>query len=112
MSELEDRLGSILQSPEKMAQIMQLAKTFSSGSETKVSDAPQPAQETMDPRMMAALMKLMRELSAPDSSAELLHAVTPYLRRDRRERVERAIKIARIAKLAGKAFGEMGENLG
>ena len=112
MSELEDRLGSILQSPEKMAQIMQLAKTFSAGSENKTPDAPPQAQDTIDPRMMAALMKLMRELSAPDSSAEVLRAVEPYLCKDRRERVERAIRIARIAKLAGRAFSEMGENLG
>lgn len=112
MSELEEKLSDLLGSPEKMAQIMQLAKSFSAAnnlSEPSEKTQVQTSSE-LDPRLLHMISGLMSEFSAPDKSTALLNAVQPYLRQERRDKVEKALKIARIAKLAGKAFNEMGGN--
>jgi len=108
MSDFEDKLSGILNSPETMAQIMQLAQSFSASEKTVEVPKSEPENTGIDPNMIMMLTKLMGEFSAPDKCSSLLSAVEPYLRQERREKVEKAMKIARIAKIAKKALGEMG----
>ena len=112
MSELEDKLNGLLSSPEKMAQIMQLAQSFSAaGTGTAQSSADSRnniSAGDIDPRLMQMLTRLLKDMSSPDKNTELISAVQPYLRSDRREKVEKALKLAKLMKLAGKAFSEIG----
>ena len=108
MSDLEDKLGSILTSPEKMAQIMKLAQSFSSDPPQQSAAEPFSQTAGQDAQMLETLTRLIKEMSVPDGNIALLRAIAPYLKQERREKVERAIRIARIAKLAGRALGESG----
>ena len=117
MSELEDKLCGILNSPEQMARIMQLAQSLSgeAGGERRSEQPPRGEKERaedpfagLDPKMIALLSRLSAELSGPSGKEPLIAAIKPYLSRERGEKIDRAAKIARLAKIAQAALREMG----
>ncbi len=113
MSDIEDKIGNILNSPEKMSQILQLAKTFSASEKPQTTPGGTPNAEStapdIDPKLLQTFGKLLGELSSDSGgSSALLAAVKPYLKADRREKVDRAVKLAKLAKVARKALGEFG----
>lgn len=121
MGELEDKLNSILSSPEQMERIMNLARSFSSSSanaassgqqeENKSSNASLSAAQTsggLDPKMMGLMTRLLGEYSSHSSDkAALLTAISPYLKSERREVINKAAEMARLARLARIAFSEL-----
>lgn len=118
MSELEEKLNSILSDPEAMAQVMNLAQSLSAQtSGTTPSDAPVPpapdggsdvsamlsrAVSSLDPELLRRLLPVLSQLNREESSqtAALLYALRPFLREDRRGKVERAVQLARLIHLA------------
>ena len=124
MAEFDEKLNSLLSNPDAMAQIMQLAQSFSAG-ETQSQASPPPEQSVdfdeprsqkgedllssltggIDPGLMLKLLPLVQELgSGKDSHArQLLYALRPYLREDRQDKVERALQLARLFHI-GKKF--------
>ena len=102
MSEFDDKLNSILSNTDAMAQIMQLAQSFSAPT------PPPPPRETehaassplggMDMGMIMKLLPLVQELGGgQDSNAKrLLHALSPYLRPERQAKIDRALQLARL----------------
>lgn len=119
MSELEDKLNSLLNDPEQFGRVAQMAKSLMDGglgdriSQAFGADAPSGAdsagtQSTPDAEMLAGLGRVMSAAGAGSDKAALLEAIKPYLAEKRRGKVDRALKIARIARIAGAAFGENG----
>jgi len=119
LSELEDKLSGILNSPEQMARIMQLAQSLSGekDGEKKSEEPPRREKEAasspfegLDPKMIALLSRLTAEFSSSSSGGkeQLIAAIKPYLSRERGEKIDRAAKIARLAKIAQAALREMG----
>ena len=122
MSEFEDRLNSILSSPEDMKRIIGLAKSLSGAQNAQENreqngekHASQQEEEQsnawdfgdIDPKLMGVLSRLMREYSAGQPEKfELLAAIRPYLRKERRDNMDRAVKIARLAHVAKLALSE------
>ena len=106
MSELEDRINSILGDPEQMEKIAGLAKSLMGGEPTQ--EAPPEAPE-LDPGMLRRLTQLMRGGDAPGREQALLRAMEPYLSEKRRGKMDRALKLARMARLARLALGETGD---
>ena len=107
MSELEDKLNSILADPAQMEKIAGLAKSLMGG------DGPEPpGASTGDPGLDAGLLqKLTRALrGGGDGGREqaLLAAMRPYLSEKRRGKVDRALQIARLARIARLTMGEGG----
>lgn len=118
MSELEEKLNSILSDPEAMAQVMSLAQSLSAQTDgTTPSDAPSPpapdsgsdvsamlsrAVSSLDPELLRRLLPVLSQLNREESSqtAALLYALRPFLREDRRGKVERAVQLARLIHLA------------
>ena len=118
MSELEEKLNSILSDPEAMAQVMNLAQSLSAqAGGTAPTDAPaSPAQDgrsdvsamlsravsSLDPELLRRLLPVLSQLNREESSqtAALLYALRPFLREDRRGKVERAVQLARLIHLA------------
>lgn len=113
MSELEDKLNSLLSDPAGMAQVMQLAQQLSS---TMGQSTPPPAEKQesggnlgsilggIDPGMIAKFLPLLQALSADQShSAQLLNALKPYLKEEKQAKVERAARLARLITV-GKRF--------
>ena len=114
MSELEDKINSLLSSPEDMEKITKLAQSFMGGGGEQTSGTEaQPNLASMlgglDPGMLASIGKIMSKAGTGSDKSAMLSAMGPYLGEKRREKMAKAIQIARIAKLAGTAFSEYGE---
>lgn len=116
MSELEDKLNSLLSDPAGMAQVMQLAQQLSS---SMGQSAPQPPPEPekpansgnwgallggIDAKTISKFLPMLQALSADQSnSMQLLNALKPYLKEEKQSKVERAARLARLITI-GKRF--------
>lgn len=113
MSELEDRLNSILNDPDALGKITQMASSIFGGDQTQPNDNKMPEGPGLDPRMLKVMNKLMN--GGEDDSDHgkrqraLLEAMKPYLAEKRRKKMDKAMQIARMARLAEFALGEMGD---
>lgn len=109
MAEFDDKLNSILSNPDAMAQIMQLAQSFSGEPSPPPPSQPSPpppqnsvnplsALGNLDPKVITRLLPLIQELGgSQDSNARaLLHALSPYLKPERQQKVDRALQLARL----------------
>ena len=110
MAEFDDKLNSILSNPDAMAQIMQLAQSFSGEPSPPPPNQPSPppppqnsvnplsALGNLDPKVITRLLPLIQELGgSQDSNARaLLHALSPYLKPERQQKVDRALQLARL----------------
>lgn len=103
MSELEDRINSVLGDPAQMAEITRMARSLMGGgeSETEPESAGVP-----DAGLLKKLGGLMRSGAADGREQALLEAMKPYLSEKRRGKLDRAMKLARAARIAGLALGE------
>ena len=119
MSEMDEKLNTLLSDPSSMAQIMQLAQQLSGtlgGAEKSAPEPPPPppagpADQTgggtagfgglggLDP----ALQEYGRSNSA---SMQLLNALRPFLKPEKQGKVERAAHLARLIHLGKKFLSE------
>lgn len=90
MEELEQKIQSVLNDPEQMAQIMSMAQSLGA-----VPEQPAP-------------------VSGGGREEKLLNALKPFVRPDKREKIDRAMQIAQLSKLAGmtmkRQLGERGDS--
>ncbi|MCL2342988.1 MAG: hypothetical protein FWC62_03695 [Firmicutes bacterium] len=112
MSEFEEKLNSILSSPEELEKITKLAQSFMGG-DAKSPEPPSAAgnlsalgnllPEGVD---MASLTRMLGALGSGQrsESQQLLEAIKPHLKEKRRVKIDRAMQLARMAKLAQTAF--------
>lgn len=132
MSEFEDRINSILNDPDQMDKITNLAKTLMGGEGSQTQSGPGNGGKEdglgglaglarsflgdgdeggLDPASLGKISRLIRESSGQDDEKRaLLEAMKPYLSEKRRTKMDKALKIARLARIAKIAMGEMGEN--
>lgn len=117
MSEFEDRLNSILNDPEQMDKIANMAKSLMGGGTTDLGSQEPPAAESgaaslfdgLDPGMLQRIGKVMSGMNqGGNDNTALLEAMKPYLKEKRRAKMDRALKIAKIAHVAQVAFGDLG----
>ena len=119
MGELEDKINSILSSPEEMEKIMGIARSLSenaSGTEPSRSSSaaseptsfdPSALLDGLDPKMLGTIGKLMGELNhTSNEKTAVLRSIKPFLKKERQEKLDRASELARMAKLAKTAFSE------
>lgn len=107
MSELEDRINSILGDPAQMEKITQMAKTLMGG-----DDSPQSTPDTsfpgLDGAMLSRLSRLMNDSGVQGGGHQaLLLAMKPYLSEKRRKKMDKALQLARFARIARIAASEM-----
>lgn len=99
MSELEEKLGSILSNPQMMQQIMGLASALSAGSpasgQTQATPPQAPQAQKKEPQL--PLAALAGNSGVDDHQKALLSALGPYLHKDRLARLERAMHAAAMA---------------
>lgn len=115
MSELEDKLNSLLSDPAGMAQVMQLAQQLSSSMGQTAPPQPEPEKQSstsnfgsllggIDTQTVAKFLPLLQAFSAEQShSTQLLQALKPYLSEEKQAKVERAARLARLITI-GKRF--------
>ena len=129
MSELEDKLNSLLSNQDAMAQVMQLAQSLSqsgAGAADGGSAAPPPPPQSgspsgnampgagdlnamlsqltggLDPALLSRLLPVLSQMNRNESSetSALLYALQPFLRDKRRDKVARAAQLAKLIPLA------------
>lgn len=103
MSELEEKLGSILSDPNMMQQIMGMAKMLSGDApqtEQKQETAPPPTVPQIEPNMLKALSGIANQGGIDQHQDSLLKALHPYLSQNRISKLERAMRAARMATAA------------
>lgn len=102
MSELEEKLGSILSDPNMMQQLMGMAQMLSANapaqpqpsSDARQTETPQPG---VDEKTLRMLSGIARQGNVDDNQHSLLKALQPYLSRERIAKLERAMRAARMA---------------
>lgn len=124
MSELQDKLNSLLSDPAGMAQVVQLAQQLSSTMDPPTaqvqSSAPNPGPPPaptgpnpagsssllgdIDLNTVSKFLPMLQALSSDQShSMQLLNALRPYLKEEKQGKVERAARLARLITV-GKRF--------
>ena len=104
MSELEEKLNSVLSNPQMMQQIMSLAQSLGSSQPPKQDTPPQnpPKPESapfpnLDPRMLQNLAGIAQQSGMDSNQQALLQALSPFLSRSRISKLERAMQASRMA---------------
>ena len=108
MSELDEKLNSILSNPAMMQQIMSLAQAMNASQPQKQEPPPppKPPQPTMpaipdiDPNLLRSLSNMTRQGGIDQNQQALLKALSPYLSQSRVNKLERAMRAAKMAGLA------------
>jgi hypothetical protein len=110
MDEMEEKLGSILNNPQMMQQIMSMAQSM--GSQNSAKQEPTSRQENLLPDIdLATIQKIsgLAQRSSIDKREQaLLRALGAYLSKDRIGKLEKAMRAAKIAKFASSALSQRG----
>ena len=113
MSELEEKLGTILSNPQLMQQIASMAQVLGKAPQEQPAPAPMPPQTPAlpDPAMLQTLSGMMQAGRVDPEHQELLHALSPFLSQSRIGKLERAIRAAKMAGFASTLLKSGGLNL-
>jgi hypothetical protein len=110
MDDMEEKLGTILNNPQMMQQIMSMAQSMSSPSPGK-AEAPAFQENSFPEIDIATIQKisgLARKSSIDQREQALLRALGAYLSKERISKLEKAMRAAKIAKIASSALGQRG----
>ena len=118
MSELDDKLNSILSNPAMMQQIMALAQTLNQSDSQQQKQEPspppqQPPQSTtqegaLNPNLLSKVAGLMQRGSIDKNQESLLKALSPYLSKQKLQKLERAMYAAKMAGVASEMVNVRG----
>ncbi|MCL2003495.1 MAG: hypothetical protein FWG72_05770 [Oscillospiraceae bacterium] len=120
MDNFDEKLSQILQNPEALAQVAELAKGLQGGQGSTAEASPSAAGggldpgllgalSGLDPKMLGHISGLLGDLTAKDDRrAQLLAALRPYVRKSRQEKMDRAVQLLQLSKAARRALGMFG----
>lgn len=114
MSELDDKLNSILSNPQMMQQIMNLAQSLGGSADStqqqNAKSQESPVNQTLNPSILSKVGSLMQRGTIDKDQQSLLRALTPYLSRQKLQKLERAMYAAKMAGIASEMVGSRGGN--
>lgn len=107
MEDMDSRLNAMLNDPAAMQRIIQMAQQLSGGT-AQAAPPPQPQSPPQyggfDPMLLARFLPLLQELRQSNSqTAQLLHALRPFLSAEKQPKVDRAARLAHLI-CVGKRF--------
>ena len=124
MEDMEEKLGAILENPQLMQQIMQLAQSVNIPKQSKSREPPEEAELPqkislpdpnggigLDPALFAKLAGIAGKSNIDSNQKALLRALAPYLSRDRVAKLEKAMRAAKIASMASACLNSGGMKL-
>ena len=105
MSDMEEKLGAILNNPQMMQQILSMAQNLGGGQsklrEEEKSEPPaHSSAQSFDPSLLQGLEGFARQAETDPNQQSLLQALSPYLSQGRIHKLERAMRAAHIAGFA------------
>lgn len=116
MSELDDKLNSILSNPAMMQQIMSLAQSLNKPDSQSPSPPakqanPAPSNDhSVNPNLLGKVATLMQRGSIDKNQESLLKALRPYLSKQKLDKLERAMHAAKMAGIASEVVNLQGKN--
>ncbi len=112
MSEMEDKIGAILNNPQMMQQIMSMAQAFGSQqSQEPPRRDPSPGIPDLDLSLVQTLSGFAQKSGIDQRERALLGALQAYLSVERVKKLEKAMRAAKIAQLASSVLGQGGLSL-
>lgn len=101
MAELEERLAAVLNDPNMMQQIMNMAQSFNTSAPAAEPGpaAPEEAGPPIDLKMLKQLSGFAQRGNIDSNQRTLLKALGPYLSRDRIGKLEKAMRAAKVAQM-------------
>ena len=122
MSELDEKLNSILSNPAMMQQIMSLAQALNQSDSQQPKQnpaAPPPPQQSaepvpretpLNPNLLNKIANLMQRGSIDKNQESLLRALGPYLSKQKLQKLERAMHAAKMAGVASEMVNLRGQS--
>lgn len=106
MSEMEEKLASVLNNPQLMQQIMSMAQSLNTNQpkETPPNASGNDPVPGFDSTLLKQLSGFSQQNNVDQNQQALLKALSPYLSRDRVGKLERAMRAARMAGMASSFF--------
>ena len=99
MDELQESLNRLLENPEELKRMTDMASQLLGGGEDAEPEAPK----------LPDLSSLMSRLRGGNSDTQkLLQALKPFLAPERQARLSRAMRAAKLASVASAAFTQLG----
>lgn len=115
MSELEEKLGAVLNNPQLMQQIFSMAQSLGSASyQSEPIQKEEPSAKplpNLDPKILQNIAGLANQGSVDAHQKALLSALSPYLSQSRVGKLERAMRAARMATAASQFLSAGGLQL-
>ena len=101
MSELEEKLNSLLSNPQLMQQIASMAQSMSSAAPAPQAETrPSQTLPNTDTPNLQGIFQVANQAGVDHNQQALLHALSPYLSSSRIQKLERAMRAAKMADLA------------
>ena len=120
MSEIDEKLNSILSNPAMMQQIMSLAQALNqSETQRQSTNSTAPPQQNAEPasrepafnpNLLNKIAGLMERGSIDKNQESLLKALGPYLSRQKLQKLERAMHAAKMAGIASEMVNIRGQS--
>ena len=128
MSELDDKLNSILSNPAMMQQIMSLAQALNQSeaqqqqqqqqpppppvqqNQIQQANFAQPNERTLNPNLLSKIAGIMQRGSIDKNQQALLRALRPYLSKQKLDKLERAMHAAKMAGIASEMVNIRGQS--
>lgn len=96
MDDLNSMLSSVLNDPESMQQIKELAEMLGGSSSAENSTSSQNNNSAPDIGTLMNLAGMLSSSDKGDKNSELLMALKPHLSDDKQQRVDKAVKLLRL----------------
>jgi hypothetical protein len=104
---MEDKIGAILNNPQLMGQIMNMAQSL--GQTEPLPQAPPVSpMPNFDPAMLQKLSTFAGQSGIVNHQQALLQALNPYLSGRKVEKLEKAMQAAKMARMASGFLGQGG----
>ena len=128
MSELDDKLNSILSNPAMMQQIMSLAQALNQSEAQQPQQQQQPPpppvqqnqvqqanfassnERALNPNLLSKIAGIMQRGSIDKNQQALLRALRPYLSKQKLDKLERAVHAAKMAGIASEMVNIRGQS--
>lgn len=101
MDDLSSKLAEILNDPEAMSRVKNMAENILGGNNSEEKSSPLDTNGLLNAGEMAGLISIVSRLknSSDNPRSQLLNALKPHLSEPRREKVDTAIKILKIIEI-------------
>ena len=100
MSELEDKLNTIMSNPQLMQQIMSMAQSMNTQSDSTEAGTSQNSTADLDLNLIKQLSGMAQKGTIDRNQQGLLKALAPYLSHKRISKLEKAMRAAKMAQFA------------